>query len=127
VYDTVHSKTICSVKRNQRRHKVRMISRIVIKRGLMYLGKCQNGFNSVYVYLLWYIIRQHVLRYHPQVSHYRREHAPNRRYLPNDLTVCSMHDNYLEEFPDKPCSYETYNYMFSGTVTSGCVKYSWDI
>jgi len=53
-------------------------------------------------------IRQHILHYHPQVSHYRREHAPNRRYLPNDLTVRSMHDDYLEKFPDNPCSYETY-------------------
>ena len=26
-------------------------------------------------------IKQHIESYNPAVSHYRREHAPNRRYL----------------------------------------------
>jgi len=58
-------------------------------------------------------IRQHILRYHPQVSHYRREHAPNRRYLSNDITIRSMHNDYLETFPDVPCSDEMYRKCIS--------------
>ena len=53
-------------------------------------------------------IRQHILSHHPQISHYRREHAPKRKYLPNDLTIRSMHADYLDKFPDNLCSYETY-------------------
>jgi len=51
-------------------------------------------------------IRQHILCYHPQDSHYRRENAPNRKYLSNKLTIRSMHNEYLEAVPDSPYSYE---------------------
>ena len=74
-------------------------------------------------------IKQHILCYHPQVSHYRREHAPNRKYLSNKLTIRSMHNEYqwlwnnhhihtwivtlqrpwiVEVVPDSPYSNETY-------------------
>jgi len=53
-------------------------------------------------------IRQRILFFYSQVSHYRREHAPERRYLPNDLTIRSMHDDYLEKSSDNSCSYKTY-------------------
>lgn len=33
------------------------------------------------------VIRQHINSYHPQVSHYTREHAPNRRYLESHLSI----------------------------------------
>jgi len=41
-------------------------------------------------------IKEHVFSYHPQISHYRREHAPNRLYLSNELTVKIMHTNFCE-------------------------------
>jgi len=44
-------------------------------------------------------IRQLILRYHPQVSHYRREHAPNRRYLSNGITIRSMHRGKVSKMP----------------------------
>ena len=33
------------------------------------------------------VIKNHINSYNPVVSHYRREHAPNRRYLDSDLTI----------------------------------------
>ncbi|GBO44048.1 hypothetical protein AVEN_61152-1 [Araneus ventricosus] len=33
------------------------------------------------------IIINHIESYNPSIAHYRREHAPNRRYLPNDVTI----------------------------------------
>jgi DNA-directed RNA polymerase beta subunit len=32
-------------------------------------------------------IQSHINSYHPQVGHYNREHAPNRRYLDCNLTI----------------------------------------
>jgi len=32
------------------------------------------------------VIRLHIDSFHPTISHYRREHAPNRRYLPSDIS-----------------------------------------
>ena len=37
------------------------------------------------------MIEQHIETFNPQISHYRREHAPLRRYLPSDVTVTGMH------------------------------------
>ena len=36
-------------------------------------------------------IISHIESYRPQVSHYRLEHAPYRRYLPSELSVKEMH------------------------------------
>ena len=33
------------------------------------------------------LIRNHINSYHPQISHYNREHAPNQRYLDAGLTI----------------------------------------
>lgn len=48
----------------------------------------------------------HIESFHPCVSHYRREHAPNRRYLPSDITIKMMHSDYLDK--GNACSYEAY-------------------
>ena len=48
------------------------------------------------------------MRYHPQVSHYRREHAPNRLYLPTDVNATEMFADFNLTYP-KLVSYETYN------------------
>lgn len=48
----------------------------------------------------------HIEFFHPCVSHYRREHAPNRRYLPSDITIKMMHSDYLDK--GNTCSYEAY-------------------
>jgi hypothetical protein len=51
-------------------------------------------------------IAEHVESFHPQVSHYRRETAPNRRYLPADITVKFMWNDYCEQYAG--VSYYTY-------------------
>eukprot|EP00111_Clytia_hemisphaerica_P021639 TCONS_00063646-protein len=40
---------------------------------------------------------QHVMSFNPQISHYRREHAPNRLYLPSELTIQEMYEDYLDQ------------------------------
>ncbi|KAK4875390.1 hypothetical protein RN001_011812 [Aquatica leii] len=53
-------------------------------------------------------IDTYIENFNPSVSHYRREHAPERRYLPSDLTIESMYKNYLETCPHNQCSNEVY-------------------
>ena len=53
-------------------------------------------------------IKKHIESFHPSISHYRREHAPNRRYLPTDVTIRSMYDDYKSKFEENACSYESY-------------------
>ncbi|KAG1656357.1 hypothetical protein GQR58_024008 [Nymphon striatum] len=40
------------------------------------------------------LIAEHINSYHPFVSHYTRENAPNRRYLGAHLTVRTMYNDY---------------------------------
>ncbi|KAF5281723.1 hypothetical protein FQR65_LT14563 [Abscondita terminalis] len=42
-------------------------------------------------------IKNHINSYHPQVSHYNLEHAPNRRYLPCDITIRDMYKDFIEK------------------------------
>lgn len=53
-------------------------------------------------------INNHIDKYHPCVSHYRREHAPNKLYLPSDISIKIMHSDFIKNNPDVPCSYELY-------------------
>ena len=39
-------------------------------------------------------IRDHINSYNPSISHYRRQHAPNRLYLTSELTIKEMHKNF---------------------------------
>lgn len=54
------------------------------------------------------LLNAHVETFKPSVSHYRREHAPNRRYLPSDLTISEMYKDFQKSHPDVKCSYELY-------------------
>ncbi|XP_054263988.1 uncharacterized protein LOC128987257 [Macrosteles quadrilineatus] len=54
------------------------------------------------------IIKDHILKYNPCISHYRREHAPNRKYLPAELSITEMHNAFLEEHEGIVCSYDLY-------------------
>jgi hypothetical protein len=54
------------------------------------------------------IIKLHIGSFNPEISHYRRVHAPLRRYLPSDITLKDMHSDYTEKYPDTPCSYQYY-------------------
>ena len=54
----------------------------------------------------------HIETYRPQVSHYRREHAPNRRYLPSDPSVADMHKNFNATH-ETQCSYTYYHHILT--------------
>lgn len=53
------------------------------------------------------LIKDHIESFHPVISHYRRAHAPNKRYLPCDLTITAMHKDFCGIF-FKVC-YTVYN------------------
>ena len=56
-------------------------------------------------------ILNHILNFHPAVAHYRSEHAPLRRYLPSELTIREMYQDYIadcEEDGLKAFSYSVY-------------------
>lgn len=51
-------------------------------------------------------------RFHPASSHYRLEHAPNRRYLPTGLTLSQMFlflKEHLERQNKQPCSWSAFH------------------
>lgn len=54
------------------------------------------------------LVIDHIMSFHPETSHYRREHAPFRKYLPSDVTMTKMHKLFLDQHPTKPCSYDYY-------------------
>ena len=39
-------------------------------------------------------IKEHIKKYNQCISHYRREHAPNRLYLPSELSIVEMFNDY---------------------------------
>lgn len=59
-------------------------------------------------------IVEHINSFNPSISHYRREHAPNRKYLPSDLSVTKMYQDFytqqnMKDLPaDEQISYEVY-------------------
>lgn len=61
-------------------------------------------------------VTDHIESYRPAVSHYRLEHAPNRRYLPSSLDVKKMHREFVtlqESKRHQTCSYRYYFGVFS--------------
>ena len=70
-------------------------------------------------------ITAHILTYNPSLPHYRRAHAPNRKYLPHELTIQSMLDDYNEN--NSKISYSSYqrvlkelNIAFTKLSTEEC-------
>ncbi|XP_033121771.1 uncharacterized protein LOC117120797, partial [Anneissia japonica] len=56
------------------------------------------------------VIKDHIMSHHPCISHYRREHAPNRLYLPPELNVTVMFADFNDKHPGV-CKYQTYRKM----------------
>lgn len=54
------------------------------------------------------VIEEHILSYRPSISHYRREHAPNRLYLPSDISAVAMYRDFKEKHQDFKCSSDIY-------------------
>ena len=56
-------------------------------------------------------IKDHIMKFNPAISHYRRVLCPNRLYFPSELSVTEMYSNYkqcCEEDKRKCCSYIHY-------------------
>lgn len=53
----------------------------------------------------------HVNSYNPKPAHYRRSHAPNRKYLPPDLTIKTMWSHFCET-NNHTVSYDLYRNVF---------------
>lgn len=66
------------------------------------------------------IIIKHINSYHPTISHYRREHAPKRLYLPNDITIQAMYDDFKRKHPGFSFSY----YIYREVVSSLNISFS---
>jgi len=54
------------------------------------------------------VIINHIKSFNPSVSHYRREHAPNRLYLSPELTIKYLFDDFKERHPEIKVSYDRY-------------------
>lgn len=52
-------------------------------------------------------LKEHIKSFEPSISHYRREHAPNRLHLPSDLSIKAMHKD-LKKNPSYNVSYNKY-------------------
>ena len=50
----------------------------------------------------------HIAKFNPCVSHYRRKHAPNRLYLPSEINMKIMYDDFSKEFGENICCYRSY-------------------
>ncbi|XP_022179369.1 uncharacterized protein LOC111039985, partial [Myzus persicae] len=53
-------------------------------------------------------IKEHINSFNPTVAHYRREHAPNRKYLPNEINATYMYSDFKEKNPAIKFSYDVY-------------------
>lgn len=64
---------------------------------------------------------EHINSFNPSISHYRREHAPNRKYLPSDLTVTRMYQDFCEQHDlQDPPAYEQVSYEYYRKVVKKC-------
>ena len=43
------------------------------------------------------------MSFNPSITHYRREHAPRRLYLPAEINAVEMYNEYLLECAEKNC------------------------
>lgn len=59
------------------------------------------------------LIITHINSFNPQVAHYRREHSPLRKYLPCDLSIKFMYDDFRSKYPDINFSYYLYRQVVS--------------
>lgn len=54
------------------------------------------------------VIDEHIETFNPTISHYRRKHAPKRRYLPSDITITAMYNDFIVKNQNIKISYELY-------------------
>lgn len=67
-------------------------------------------------------IIDHVNMFNPTLSHYRREHAPNKKYLPSDVTIQLMWSDFKNKNQDIHVSYELYRKVVSDDLNISFTK-----
>lgn len=67
-------------------------------------------------------VKSHILSFAPSISHYRRQHAPNKLYLPSDITIIDMHKSFIERYGTNSCSYDFYRYTVSKVLNISFTK-----
>jgi len=65
------------------------------------------------------VIIDHINSFNPQISHYRREHAPRRRYLAPEITIKFMFSDFESKYP-KFCTYDKYRKVVQKLHISFC-------
>lgn len=59
--------------------------------------------------------------FHPSASHYRRRHAPNRRYLPDELSITILHSDFIAKYLKySTTKYDTYRKEFQNLNITIC-------
>lgn len=53
-------------------------------------------------------VSEHIEFFNACISHYRREHAPNRRYLPSEVTLEFLYSDCQQKYPEVKCSKSSY-------------------
>ncbi|CAH1104875.1 unnamed protein product [Psylliodes chrysocephalus] len=64
------------------------------------------------------MLKEHIFSFNPSVSHYKREHAPNRLYRPSDFSVFLMYEDFKSKFPDTKVSYDSYRVRIKESIIS---------
>ena len=68
------------------------------------------------------LIQKHITSFSPCVSHYRRKHAPNKLYLPSDVSIKYMHEHFKASHPQIVCSYEVYRKIVTDDMNISFTK-----
>ena len=93
-YDTIITKMFREMSPNKMRPESDICGKHKLKHALK-----EEDFNQ---------IDEHIGSFGPTISHYRRSHAPLRRYLPPELTLIQMYRYYEETYPDTKHNIESY-------------------
>ena len=67
-----------------------------------------------------YLIAKHIESFHPSISHYRRSHAPLRRYVAPELSIPIMYGYFRESHPHIKCNEANYRRLIKKKNISLC-------
>jgi hypothetical protein len=86
-------------------------TRILLKRNPLLCKKIGNqNANKVD----WKLIIDHINSFKPTISHYKRDHGPDTRYLLSDITIKLLYLDFLQK---NPTMHFSYNLLYKEVVT----------
>lgn len=68
-------------------------------------------------------MKEDIFSYHPTISHYRREHAPNVLYLPSDITITGMFKSWKEKREEAQLGYGSYT-VYGEVVRENRIRFT---